>query len=83
MRVGMYAGTLAFVGTVGFIGSIGMSLAGQKYNVNWFVARTFYATASRVMGLEVQVEGEEHLVTRPAVFVGNHQSMVDILILGR
>ncbi|MCJ1449368.1 MAG: 1-acyl-sn-glycerol-3-phosphate acyltransferase beta [Stictis urceolatum] len=28
------------------------------------------------------VLGEEHLLTRPAVFVGNHQTALDVLLLG-
>ncbi|KII94613.1 hypothetical protein PLICRDRAFT_96444 [Plicaturopsis crispa FD-325 SS-3] len=82
-RLGLYTGTMALVGTFGFISSLGMSIVGQRYNVNWVVARTFYAAASTVLGLTIEVEGEEHLLTRPAVFIGNHQSMLDILILGR
>jgi len=31
----------------------------------------------------VEVEGEEYLKTRPAVIVGNHQSMLDVLYLAR
>jgi len=55
---------------------------GRRYDVNYVVARTFYAIFSRLAGLRIVVEGEEHLQTRPCVFIGNHQSMVDILCLG-
>ncbi|KAI6130281.1 hypothetical protein EDD16DRAFT_1689656 [Pisolithus croceorrhizus] len=50
---------------------------------NFVVARTFYAIASYALDITVEVEGEEHLQTRPAVMVSNHQSMLDILCLGR
>jgi len=35
------------------------------------------------MGIEFEVEGEGNLLTRPAVFISNHQSELDILFLGR
>jgi putative phosphoserine phosphatase/1-acylglycerol-3-phosphate O-acyltransferase len=39
---------------------------------------------SAVAGLDVRVSGEEHLWThRPAVFIFNHQSATDVLILAR
>ncbi len=34
-------------------------------------------------GVDVRVEGEEHAAGRPAVFVFNHQSGLDMLIVGR
>ena len=40
--------------------------------------------ASAVAGLKIDVSGEEHLWShRPAVFVFNHQSATDVLIVGR
>ena len=83
VRLSLYISTLGLVSAWGAIASVAMSLAGRRYDVNYVVARTFYAIASRVMGIKISVEGAEHLETRPAVFVGNHQSMLDILYLGR
>jgi len=56
---------------------------GQGVNVNYVTARSFYYLASKAVDITVEVEGEEYLDSRPAVLVGNHQSMVDILVLGR
>lgn len=40
--------------------------------------------ASAVAGLDIEVEGEEHLWShRPAVFIFNHQSQTDALIMSR
>jgi lysophosphatidate acyltransferase len=62
----------------------GMALLGRQYDVNYVVARSFYHLVRTTLGLEVEVEGEERLwTTRPAVLMCNHQSMVDVLILGR
>lgn len=68
--------------TCGFIAA-GMSLAGMTYDVNYVVGNSFYWLAHRVLDITIEVEGEEHLQNRPAVMVGNHQSMLDILWLGR
>jgi len=35
------------------------------------------------MGIEFKVEDEEYMSTPSAIYVGNHQSMLDILYLGR
>lgn len=60
-----------------FIGVIA-NLAGQRYNTNYYVARTFYYVAGPIIGWKYVVEGEEHFAKsvtgeQPAVIVGNHQ----------
>lgn len=82
-RVSIFLGSLAIVSICGTVVAVGMTLVGRRHDVNFVVARTFYALVSRALDLEVQVEGEEYLQTQPAVMVGNHQSMLDILYLGR
>jgi len=78
----LYICSISFCSSLGFSSAIPLSLMGRRYDVNYVVARTFYAIFSRLAGLRIVVEGEEHLQTRPCVFIGNHQSMVDILCLG-
>lgn len=82
-RVSVFLGSLAIVSICGTVMAVGMTLVGRRHDVNFVVARTFYALVSRALDLEVLVEGEEYLQTQPAVMVGNHQSMLDILYLGR
>lgn len=82
-RLTIYLGSLVVVSTWGVIVSIGMTLVGRRNDVNYVVARIFYGLASYALDIKVVVEGEEHLQTRPAVMVANHQSMLDILWLGR
>jgi lysophosphatidate acyltransferase len=83
VRVGIYVLNLTLAGVWAACVAAGMSLVGRRYDVNWVVAQTFYFLAGRSLGIEVEVEGEEHLQTRPAVFMCNHQTMVDVLVLGR
>ncbi len=79
----LYVCTLSFCSTLGFCAALPLSLLGRRHDVNYVVARTFYTIFSRLSGVEIVVEGEEHLKMRPCVFVGNHQSMLDVLYLGR
>ena len=83
VRIGLYLSTLGVCSIWGVICSIGMGLAGRRLDALYVVARSFYFLASRVIGIRLVVEGEEYLETRPSILVGNHQSMVDILYLGR
>ncbi|POY71937.1 hypothetical protein BMF94_5045 [Rhodotorula taiwanensis] len=63
--------------------SILMSLVGRGRDINWVVARSFERSTAPLVGVKFRVEGREHLdENRPAVLVGNHQTMVDILYLG-
>lgn len=61
----------------------GMSVIGRRFDVNYLVARTFYALAGTVLNLDIKVEGEEYLDMQPAVLMANHQTMLDILVVGR
>ncbi|TFK55431.1 1-acylglycerol-3-phosphate O [Heliocybe sulcata] len=83
VRLGLYLSTLGLCSVWGAMVAVGMSLIGRRFDVNFVTARSFYHLSSRVLGIKFVVESEEHLDTRPAVFVGNHQSMLDIVYLGR
>ncbi|GAA5972683.1 hypothetical protein JCM8115_006498 [Rhodotorula mucilaginosa] len=63
--------------------SIAMSLVGRGRDINYVVARSFEASTAPLVGVSLRVEGRHHLEeNRPAVLVGNHQTMLDILYLG-
>lgn len=62
--------------------SIVLSVVGQSSNINWVVARSFYLMVGPITGISFVVEGEHHLSdsnNMPAVVIGNHQTMIDIL----
>jgi len=82
-RVVVYYSALGFCSVWGMIVAAGMSLAGHRFDINWVVARSFYTLAGKLLDIKFVVEGEEHLDTKPAILVGNHQSGLDILFLGR
>ncbi|KAJ7682254.1 1-acylglycerol-3-phosphate O [Mycena polygramma] len=88
-RTAVYVSAMGFCATLGAFYAAGLSLANRRFDVNHAVARTFYALAGTLLGWRVEVEGEEWLQDsadgggRPAVFMVNHQSMVDLIPLGR
>jgi len=56
---------------------------GQQGLSQWTTARCFKHTMGYLAGVWFDiVEGEEHLSTRPMVLIGNHQTELDVLMLG-
>ena len=73
--------TMCAASSYGVVASIVLRYIGRKSLAQWTVARAFYLLLSP-LGIRFEVEDEQHLLTRPAVFVSNHQSELDILALG-
>lgn len=64
--------------------SIIFTLIGKQHLAQWAVARAFYFTFSKLLSIEIKVKNEKRLLSNlPGILVGNHQSTLDILILGR
>ncbi len=60
------------------------ALTGSRRDANNFSLSLFADTASALIGLELKVRGEENLwSSRPCVFVFNHQSKADVVIIAR
>ncbi len=60
------------------------ALTGSKRDALNFSLSVFADTASALIGLNLKTKGEEHLWShRPAVFMFNHQSNVDLVIVAR
>ena len=58
------------------------ALSGSKRDANNFSFSLFADTASALIGMNLSVKGEEHLWShRPAVFVFNHQSKADVIVV--
>jgi putative phosphoserine phosphatase/1-acylglycerol-3-phosphate O-acyltransferase len=59
-------------------------LSGSKREALNFSVSVFADTASALIGLRLSINGEEHLWSkRPAVFIFNHQSNVDLVVVSR
>jgi len=60
------------------------ALTGSTRDAVNFSISLFADTASAIIGLNLKIKGEHHLWShRPAVFVFNHQSNVDLVIMAR
>jgi lysophosphatidate acyltransferase len=76
-------GSLVFCAGYGVFASLFLRLVGYGRVSQWATARSFKWVMRLTTGVQFDiVEGEEHLATRPAVFVGNHQTELDVLFLG-
>lgn len=76
-------GTLLVCASYGVIASIVLRLFGKQNIAQWATARSFHYTMALTTGVHFEiVEGKEHLNTRPCVLIGNHQSELDVLLLG-
>jgi lysophosphatidate acyltransferase len=87
----MYLNVLLYVFSLGACSVLGVVVSPIMYlsnrnrlNINWVVARSFHQLAGSLIGLRFKVEGGEKFEkARPAVVVGNHQTGIDILYLGK
>jgi len=81
-RMVVFVGALVTVTSCGILVAAGMSLIGRSTDANSVISKLFYALVGRAFDIKVEVEGEQHLNTRPAVFMVNHQSILDTLVVG-
>ncbi|KAG8920341.1 1-acylglycerol-3-phosphate O-acyltransferase [Tulasnella sp. 419] len=81
-RMTIYIVNMAIASSVGIVVAVPMTLAGRRYDVQWVVARTFGHLSRWFLGIDFVVEGAEHLSSSSAVYLGNHQSMLDLMYLG-
>ena len=74
---------LVVAAAYGVVASLALRLFGKHRLAQWTVARCFKLLMLVFTGTTFDVvEGAEHLSTRPAVLIGNHQSELDVLLLG-
>jgi len=74
-------GCLALAASYGFISALLLRLVGKEGLTQWTVAKCFKYLMLLTTGVSVEVvEGAEYLNTRPAVYIGNHQSYVCLLV---
>jgi putative phosphoserine phosphatase/1-acylglycerol-3-phosphate O-acyltransferase len=60
------------------------ALTGNRRDGQNFSFSVFADTASALIGMKLVVEGEEHLWShRPAVFIFNHQSKADVIVIAK
>lgn len=67
----------------GVVASILLRIIGKKEYSQYTVARAFYYSFSTLLGIKIKINNEKYLYNKPGIFISNHQSALDILILGR
>ncbi|CAI6089690.1 hypothetical protein V2G26_006900 [Clonostachys chloroleuca] len=67
----------------GIVSSAALTLAGKQGIAQWVTARAFHYTMLLVTGITFDIEDPKDVLntTRPAVFIGNHQTELDVLML--
>ena len=76
-------GCLVLCATYGVFASLVLRLFGKHRISQWATARAFHYTMALATGIHFEiVDGKEYLDTRPCVLIGNHQSELDVLLLG-
>ncbi|MEM9173391.1 MAG: HAD-IB family hydrolase [Pseudomonadota bacterium] len=61
-----------------------LALTGSRRKMQNFSFALFSETASALIGMDMEIRGEAHLWSqRPAVFIFNHQSKADVLVVLR
>ncbi|KAI9795332.1 MAG: 1-acylglycerol-3-phosphate O-acyltransferase [Piccolia ochrophora] len=80
----MLASTFAFTvaSAYGVVASLILRLVGFGRSSQWATARCFKWAMTVTTGVGFEIQGQEHLQTRPAVFISNHQTELDVLMLG-
>ncbi|KAI1661596.1 1-acylglycerol-3-phosphate O [Daldinia decipiens] len=76
--------SLLVCATYGVLASISLRIVGREQIAQWTTARAFKYIMAITIGITFEVDDpKRHLDTvRPAVFIGNHQSELDVLMLG-
>lgn len=83
LRSVIYGTLITGCALYGVIASILLRIVGKQRYAQYTVARAFYYTFSIATGIKIVVKNEKYLKQIPAVVVSNHQSALDILVLGR
>ncbi|CCJ29968.1 unnamed protein product [Pneumocystis jirovecii] len=79
----LYYFTLFISASFGVVSSAVLYLLGKSNISQWLTARACNLITSPAIRVKIQVENEFFMKTRPCVFICNHQSELDILLLGR
>lgn len=69
--------------TYGVLCSVFLSLVGKRNIAQWSTARFYYNFFSFIMGTKINIDRPELLSKLPAILISNHQSELDIYMLGR
>ncbi|ORX51600.1 acyltransferase-domain-containing protein [Hesseltinella vesiculosa] len=75
---------IGIMASFGVVSSLVLPLIGKRGWINWLVARGYYHLCGKLLDITTTVEGQQYLDPSygPAVYVCNHQSSLDVLMMG-
>ncbi|CCD25341.1 lysophospholipid acyltransferase family protein NDAI_0F00220 [Naumovozyma dairenensis CBS 421] len=74
---------LSIAAIYGIIVSILCTIIGKQHLSQYLTARFYYTLMKYGMGIDVKIIGEENLSKLPYVLISNHQSELDVLMIGK
>ncbi|PHH90246.1 hypothetical protein CDD83_4184 [Cordyceps sp. RAO-2017] len=76
--------TLVVCAVFNIVAAVVLSLSGHQDISQWLAARSFHHLMRWTIGVDFVIDDPNKLLAtlRPAVFVGNHQTELDVLMLG-
>lgn len=73
---------LLVMASYGVVSSLILPIFGKAGLINYTVSRGYYYLGGYFTGLRATVLGKENILQSPAVYVCNHQSSLDIMVMG-
>lgn len=79
----LYGLSISGCALYGVIALIFLRLIGKPEYAQYTTARAFYYVVSILFRIKIKVKNEEYLRQHPAIYISNHQSALDVFMLGR
>lgn len=67
----------------GVLCSVFFTIIGKKHLAQWSTARFYYHFFGKTFGIKIKIDRPEILEKLPAILISNHQSELDVYLLGR
>ncbi|KAG8747081.1 1-acylglycerol-3-phosphate O-acyltransferase [Ceratobasidium sp. 414] len=83
VRLSTYLSTLGVLSVWGVLVSLGMTAMGQRFDINWVVARSFYITAGRIMGIDFKCSIMAKKELQWAPLLGQYMSLSGAVFVDR
>lgn len=79
----IYGVLVASCALYGVFASIVLRIVGKKDYAQYTVARAFYYSMSTLLGVTIKIKNEHYLNDVPGIVISNHQTAMDIFVLGK
>lgn len=83
LKSGLYGTLIAGCAIYGVLASILLRIVNKAEYAQFAVAKACYYLCSLFLGLRINIKNEKYLHNLPAIVIANHQSALDIYVLGK